>query len=317
MADARTARRRLRAGLGLIAAGLFTAWTGARNTEVPEDFPREASQFLPPDKLEAEAARLDAAVKEDPEDLKSLVALGILRFEQGKDHYVEGINALEAAHGLGSTDVRIFYYLGTMYQELGLFPFAAGQYQRFLRNRPGDREVRQRSAKLEYLEGRYAEAAKEFQALAADAPADLTIRENLALSLAGAGRDAEARPMLETLSLEGGETGRRAHFFLGRLASANKEFRSAVGHLEKAAADGSPCPGVDAKELARLLAEGYDRLGLTEQARPAWEKALALDPSSKEAKSRLRQLNRRAPVARRRRRRPTRSEARLRRPTDG
>ena len=260
----------------------------ARHPRAPAGFPRTPEEFLPAEKREAEAARLELRLKENPDDLHALVQMGLIQFQRGRDHYIDGINALEEARNLGALEVRVPFYLGAMYQELGLVPFAIAEYQRFLRNSPEDRDVRLRLAKLEYQEGRYAEAAKEYENLYAEKTEDPLVRENLALSLMGAGRPHEARFHFEGLSQANGETARRAHFFLGKLASQNREYPLAATHLEKARSGGGPVPGVDAKELYLQLAQTYDKLKLAEKSRPAWEQVLALDPGNKEAKTQLR-----------------------------
>ena len=109
-------------------------------------------------------------LKNNPEDLKALVSLGIDYFQQGPHFYPQGINTLEKARSLGALDSRIFYYRGLMYQNLGFYPFALKEYQRYLRNFPDDEDIRQREAKLLFQAGRYNDALAEYQRLSYFSP---------------------------------------------------------------------------------------------------------------------------------------------------
>src|SRR5581483_7003288 len=115
------------------------------------------------------------------------------------DYYPDAINELHDAWNGGSPDVRIFYYSGVMYQQLGLYPKAIEQYQRFLRNRPDDAEVRLLMAKLLYQSGRKEdidEATAQYQQLRKRLPRNPIVAENLALCLKSAKRFDEAKAEL-------------------------------------------------------------------------------------------------------------------------
>src|SRR5262245_14659819 len=69
--------------------------------------------------LDAAIASATDRLKGNPQDISTLVELGTLHFEKGKDYYGDAINELEEARELGALDPRIFYCLGVMYQEVG------------------------------------------------------------------------------------------------------------------------------------------------------------------------------------------------------
>ncbi|MDE2237988.1 MAG: tetratricopeptide repeat protein, partial [Elusimicrobia bacterium] len=143
-------------------------------------------EFPAPPRLDAAVSAAQDRLKINPNDLAALTELGMLHFQQGREHYPEAINELEEARDLGALDPRIFYCLGVMYQDVGLYHFAIEEYQRFLRHYPEDREVRLLEAKLLYQQQRYDEAVTEYERLKFSNPKDSLVEENLGLSFLGA-----------------------------------------------------------------------------------------------------------------------------------
>ena len=127
--------------------------------------PRRHAEFPSPPQVASQIAAAQERLKANPQDIAALVELGTLKFEKGRDSYVEAIGDLEEARDLGALDARIFYCLGIMYQEEGLFPFALTEYKRFLRHYPEDKEVRMLTAKLYYKMGLFSEAVNEYDRL--------------------------------------------------------------------------------------------------------------------------------------------------------
>ena len=142
-------------------------------------------EFPSPPQVASQIAAAQERLKANPQDIAALVELGTLKFEKGRDSYVEAIGDLEEARDLGALDARIFYCLGIMYQEEGLFPFALTEYKRFLRHYPEDKEVRMLTAKLYYKMGLFSEAVNEYDRLKFQDPSDPLIEENLGMSLWG------------------------------------------------------------------------------------------------------------------------------------
>lgn len=273
-------------------ASLFFAF---RSQPIPRRPPEGAP---PPPRLSARIASAQDKLKADPQDLAALVELGTALFEKGKDSYVEAIDALEQARELGALDPRLFYCLGVMYQEEGLFPFALTEYKRFLRHYPEDKEVRLLAAKLYYRMGLFPEAVKEYERLKFQSPEDPLVEENLGLSLWGAKALDRAKGSFETLLARGGEHGRRASFYLGQLALEAGDHSGAAERF-LAAAEGGELPGVPPERLHAGLGASLQKLGRFEEAKASWEEVLRATPADAKAKAALREVNRRLAAARR------------------
>lgn len=105
-------------------------------------FPREGElkvidETLIDKKIEVLTLKLNSS----QESLEYMVELGIYYFLKGPKYYDKAINLLYDAWKLGSTDIRIFYYLGCMYEFLKFYELAFVEYSKFLRNVPNDIEV--------------------------------------------------------------------------------------------------------------------------------------------------------------------------------
>ncbi len=253
-------------------------------------FPRRDFQFLPAPALEAQLKATLERLESNPEDIRALVEAGRLHFQKGKEFYPVAINELEEARRLGSTSPQIFYYLGVMYQEEGLYPYAVASYQRFLRNVPEDRETRLLLAKLLYQNGRFEEAAEHYRLLLRRR-SDPVVEENLALSLVGAKRAGEAAEILEKLS-ERPAWRRRAHFHLGQMALESQDWERAREHFERVKpVDGAPdLEGLSPLVVHNAMATVYDKLKVTALAQSHWEEILKLDPKHAKAKAALRAI---------------------------
>lgn len=247
--------------------------------------------------LETALAAAQQRLKEDPQDLRALVEVGTLNFEKGKDSYPEAVNFLEEARSLGALDPRIFYCLGIMYQELGLYPYALAEYRRFLRNHPQDKEIRMMAAKLLYLQGSFAEAVSEFERLRFQNPGDKLIEENLGLSLWNSKSPERAVELFRLLRAAEGPVSLRAGVYLGQIALEKGDAKGAVAELEQVAAGlGAEEIGLPRENVYTSLALSHQKLGQAPQARAAWEQVLKLVPKDGTARASLKDLNRRFPV---------------------
>ena len=271
-----------------LAAGAF-GWAAASGSRLPE-FPRRESEFVVPERRDASLRALEDHLKDSPDDLRSLVQAGVLRFQRGSDDYPEAINLLEEARKLGAADPRLFYYLGVMYQAEGLYPFATQEYRRFLRNRPDDREVRLLLAKLLFLDSKAEEALGHYEALRRAAKrADPIVDENAALCLLTLKRSAEAALLLESLLARGGETARRARLRLGLAALEGLRWSEAREHLLAVLPlDGRPDLGVLPATVHAGLAAAHEKLGELDGAKASWEEAARLDSKDAKIRSSLR-----------------------------
>ncbi|UPT72958.1 MAG: tetratricopeptide repeat protein [Elusimicrobiota bacterium] len=254
--------------------------------------PRRRADFPAPPQVATQIAAAQERLKADPEDIAALVELGTLKFEKGKEAYVEAIGDLEEARDLGALDPRVFYCLGIMYQETGLYPFALTEYKRFLRHYPEDKEVRMLTAKLYYRMGLFPEAVGQYERLKFSDPSDPLIEENLGLSLWGAKSIDRASASFAQLKAVGGDFARRAEFYLGQIALEAGKFQEAYDHF--VAVGTEVLPGLEPQRAPTGLAMAAQKLGKWEEARVAWETALRAAPGDAKATAALKEATRRA-----------------------
>lgn len=259
-----------------------------------EPFPRPRVDAPPKPQLDVAIAAAQQKLRDDPQDLEALVTLGTLSFEKGKASYPDAVNYLEEARELGALDARIFYCLGVMYQELGLYPFAVAEYRRFLRNHASDKDVRMRLAKLLYQLGRFDEAVSEYERLRYHHPSDRIVEENLGLSLWAAKNIDRAAEAFGVLRGAGGAVGRRAEFYMGQISNERGQHEAAVAALTTAL-QGQGELGVPLEQVHAALGLAYQKLGRDAEAKAAWEEVLKLVPKDPKAQAALRQLSRKAP----------------------
>lgn len=264
-------------------------------------FSRRKIEFAPLPQLDAAIASAQERLKVDSQDIAALVELGTLHFEKGKDFYPDGINELEEARELGALDPRIFYCLGIMYQEVGLYPFALEEYRRYLRHYPDDKEIRMLAAKLLYKQGSYAEAVSEYERLKYHYPNDSLIEENLGLSLWGAKAVDRAVESFDQLKGMGVDQAKRAEFYLGQIALDQGQYASAIEHLARCQPEpGGPGFGIEPEKIYAAQALAYEKSGQLEEAKAAWEKVLSSSPDDAKAKTALRLIGRRLPQKKKR-----------------
>lgn len=261
--------------------------------------PRRRVDFPAPPQLNAQITSAQERLKANPQDISALVELGTLLFEKGKDSYVDAINDLEEARDLGALDPRVFYCLGIMYQEEGLFSFALVEYQRFLRHYPEDKEIRMLMAKLYYRMGMFPEAVGEYERLKFTNPGDPLVEENLGLSLWGAKLLDRAAGSFGQMKASGGDFGRRAEFYLGEIALESGKFAEAAEHFTQCGIVSAPLPGIPDERVYTGLGMALQKLSRWEEAKAAWEAVLKAAPKDPKAQSALREVNRRLAAAKR------------------
>ncbi len=257
--------------------------------------PRRHADFPAPPQVATQIQAAQERLKANPQDISALVELGTLKFEKGKDSYVEAIGDLEEARDLGALDPRIFYCLGIMYQEEGLFPFALTEYKRFLRHYPEDKEVRMLTAKLYYRMGLFNEAIGEYERLKFQDASDPLIEENLGLSLLSAKLIDRAVASFAQMKTHGGDYALRAEYYLGLMALDAGKFQEAYDHF--VAVGAQPLAGLEPQRVPTGLAMAAQKLGKWEEARQAWETALKAAPGDAKATAALKEATRRAAAA--------------------
>ncbi|MFA6003578.1 MAG: tetratricopeptide repeat protein [Elusimicrobiota bacterium] len=260
--------------------------------------PRPSLELSARPRIDAAIAAAQERLKSNPQDIAALVELGSLHFEKGPDAYPDAINELEDARRLGALDVRIFYCLGVMYQELALYPFALEEYQRYLRNQPEDKEVRMLAAKLYFRQGDFAAAINEFERLKFSDPDDALVCENLGLSLLEAKLLDRAVENFKQVQAEGGLPARRAAFYLGRIAFEQGRFQEAYDMMQGSLPrEGEPSDfGIPFDRMYAALALTLQKLNRPEEAKEAWNRVLKLIPKDAKALAALKELNRRFPA---------------------
>lgn len=259
--------------------------------------PRRRADFAPPLQLAAQLAAVQDRIKANPQDISALVEWGTLLFQQGPDSYVEALSALEEARDLGALDPKMFYYLGVMYQEEGLLPFALSEYRRFLRHYPEDKEVRLLAAKLCYRMGLFTEALREYERLKFMDPQDPLVEENFGLSLWGTKQMDRARASFDQLRTAGGDYARRAEFYLGQIALESGKFQEAADHFVLCGGAAAELPGIPSERVNAGLALSLQKLGRWEEAKVSWEAVLKVHPKDPKAQAALREAVRRAAAA--------------------
>lgn len=260
--------------------------------------PRYGTEMLTVAEVNEKISTAQDRLKENPQDLTALVDLGLLLFQKGKDSYVEAISDLEEARDLGAIDERIFYCLGVMYQEEGLYPYALTEFQRFLRHYPEDKEVRLLAAKLSYRMGLYQDAVSQYERLKFTNPNDALIEENYGLSLWRLKAPERAVVSFEQLRAYGGDSARRAEVYLGEIAIERENYESAAASFARSD-PAHPLPGIEPERIAADVAVAAAKLGHWDDAKAAWEEVLKATPKDSKANSGLREAKRRIAAAKR------------------
>ncbi|MDA8244053.1 MAG: hypothetical protein M0025_08035 [Elusimicrobia bacterium] len=247
------------------------------------DFPRLGAPA--PDQASAELrlGELRKRLDENPSDIRALEESGRLKFQLGPSHYVDAISDLENARSFGLADPRSFYYLGVMYQAVGLYEFSAQEYRRFLNNYPGDAEVRMLLAKLYFASGDFPGAVREYEALKRDGSKDPVLFENLALALWKSGGDYG--PVLAELRAAGGQGSFLADYAEGRISYEQKDYAAALPRLASAAS-GEPSAGAfsDSESLFWMAGDAASRVKDLGAAARYLGELLKVNPSHEEGK---------------------------------
>jgi len=259
----------------LAAAGLYAAFSGHGADD---------------EALEKRLARVEARIAENPSDIKALYESGQLKFLNGPSSYASAAADFERARDGGLAEPKLFYYLGAVYQGLGLYDFAEEDYRRYLNNRPGDPETRLSLAKISYLKGDYAAAESMYAQLAAESPRDPLVLENQALA-AWKNKSAWSEPLAALRGL-GEKYSGRADLTEGLISHGSGDYARAAELLSRAAV--SAGSGADKADIWRKLADSRRRLKDDAGAMAALRELLLLEPGDKEASSLLARLEKAA-----------------------
>jgi tetratricopeptide (TPR) repeat protein len=255
-------------------------------------FSRNGNESIIEEQVEKRLKMLDKKLKDNPDDIFSLLDYGILKYQKGPSHYVDAIASLEEARNKGSTDYRIFYYLGVMYQAVGLYEYAQKEYRRFLNHREDDFEVRMLLAKLLFKEAKFEHAIKEYEYLNLKYPKNIIVLENLALSR---WKNSESPENIIAVLRKLGEEGSfRADYLEGMMSYENKEFYEAINYLEKIVKNWTYNKYIDLAQVYAMLGDSYVKVRANSMAIESYNELLKIDPDNDEAKSQLSKLTKKS-----------------------
>ena len=274
--------------LFFVLAALYI-FMGRAGNPLPE-FPRAPGEFMQAARAERRLAELGKLLAENPEDINALSESGRLKYQLGQTRYIEAIADLERARKLGLADARSFYYLGSMYQAVGLYDFAAQEYRKFLNNFPADSEARMLLAKLCYSAGDYPGAVREFEKLLNEGSRDPVLLENLLLARWKNGQDY-SKPLSE-LRARGAAGAFLADYAEGRVKYELKDYAGAQALLKKAV-EAAPAAGtfVDQAALLWMAGDSAYRNNDRESAAVYLRELLKAGPGHEEGRSLLAKID--------------------------
>lgn len=203
-------------------------------------FPRENEiKVFNDTQIEQEIERLSQQIsnKNGEVNLENMVELGIYYFIKGHQYYDKAINLLYDAWKLGSTDIRIFYYLGCMYEFLKLYELAAAEYIKFLNNLPSDIEVLLRLGNVYYKQNNIEEAKNIYAKVLKIEKDNIVAIANLGyISFEQSNYDLAQKYFMDAIEIakkKNLEIPRNINFYLGRIFYINKNFETAKNYFEK------------------------------------------------------------------------------------
>lgn len=284
--------------VALVAAAVFF-FPRPDNSSRP--FPRRQQDFLGGPSIEAALSANAKALELNPEDTSAMLERGVLLYQQGPTAYLDAIKALEAARDQGALDVRLFYYLGVMYQYEGLYEYAAKEYQRFLNNMPQDKEARLLLGKLYFQAGEYDRALSQFDVVLSAGGEDEVALENTALTLIKLGKSDRFDAVIAKLRGLGPHAVARAAYVDGFKAFSEGSYSVALDRIAEAekVLGGTSLPEIGDSELFRIKAKSLFALEKYEESAGAWKDLLAKVPGDEEAKKELARAVRAARPSRR------------------
>lgn len=267
--------------------------TSSHNNAMPSrTFSRNSADSIIQEQVDKRLEMLNKKLKDNPDDIFLLVEHGILKYQKGPSHYIDAIISLEEARNKGSTDYRMFYYLGVMYQAVGLYEYAQKEYRKFLNHKEDDFEVRMLLAKLLFKEAMFEQAIKEYEYLHSKYPKNIIVLENLALSRWKNKESPEK--IIAVLRKLGEEGGFRADYLEGMMSYENKEYYKAINYLEKIVKNFTYNKDMDIALVYAMLGDSYVRVKADSMAIESYNELLKIDPDNDEAKSLLSKLTKKS-----------------------
>lgn len=201
-----------------------------------------------------------------PNDIDALAALADLRsarreFEKAIEHYNQVLV-------IDSTSSRATHGIALCYDYLGRRDEAMNAYERALRARPDDKDLRFNYGRLYYLREDYERAVEQFSMVLAVDPNDFESNMNIGIAYLKLGEKPDKA--VSDLEAKGIKMTKKEAKLIDSLRTAQKAvFAKAVPYLEKAASELSP---TNAGAWFNL-GVAYIRLGETQKGQDAIKKS--------------------------------------------
>ncbi|MFH0947398.1 MAG: tetratricopeptide repeat protein [Elusimicrobiota bacterium] len=250
-----------------------------------DEFIKSSAQYLPVEKLNKIIVETRTKIEENHEDIFAYIDGGIALYQKGRDCYPEAINQFNIARKLGAVDIRNFFYLAIMYDELNLSEKAFSYYEKFLRNRPQDFYIRLRYGNLFFRLNRCQSASEQYETALLIEPKNQTALINLALSYKARDMYDEA---LEKFKLAEEIKLPLPAEILIKIAETyriKKDFTSAEIYYKKAI-EKKP----DSAAALFGLSETYLSINKKSEAKDYFQKVLEIEPNNLEAKKYISKL---------------------------
>lgn len=261
----------------MLAVSIFI-WRGSSSRA---DLSREMER-LSATQLDEKILRARSILEDRPDDIQAMIQMGIAHFRKGPVHYPVALKELKAAAHLGAQDVRLLYFSGRMFEEMGFLRRAAEEYEKFLRNQPSHLEVRQRLAQIYFQEGRLEMAQRHLERVAEEFPRDPTVWINLARVYRARESPEAALRAIERAARLTQNLPSEALALQGEILLEKNDLALAEEVLKKAI-EKNP----KALELFLHLGLVLKKQSRMEESRQAFEQALALAPGNLQAKRAL------------------------------
>lgn len=247
-----------------------------------EKFLKSSTQYLPVEKLNKIIINARARIEENPEDIFSYIESGIALYQKGRDYYPEAVNLMQKALKLGAVDIRVFFYLAIMYDELNLTDKAFNYYEKFLRNRPQDFYMRLRYGNLFFRLNRYEFASEQYAAAMSIEPKNQTTLINLALSYKARDMYDEALEKFKFAETVNPVLSPEILIKIAETYSIKKDFISAETYYKKVI---EKKPNSSAALLG--LGKTYLNMNRKPEAKNCFQKVLSIEPNNLDAKKYL------------------------------
>ncbi|MFH1540890.1 MAG: tetratricopeptide repeat protein [Elusimicrobiota bacterium] len=244
-----------------------------------DEFIKNPSQYLPVEKLNKIIVEAHTKIEANSEDIPAYIEEGIALYQKGMDCYPQAINQLKVALKLGVIDIRVFFYLAIMYDELNLSEKAFNYYEKFLRNYSKDFYMRLRYGNLFFRQNRYESASEQYELALSIEPKNQTALINLALSYKARDLYTEALEKFELAEKLKPSFTPETLFKVAETYFLKNDFINTEKYYQKACAKKS-----DSIPSLLGLGKTYLKINKASEAKKCFEKVLSIEPNNEIAK---------------------------------